>query len=305
MVKNKKCINDDKKSYTGKEPSPKGLGYCAHASKLNEKRKGRDGNIWIVSKTSNNIKRWIKFNKDYDLKKYKLYTPYYNGYPSANQKVYIKKNDVLVFSMYDKNNNKYKNDTKENLIKKIKAKKIFIGKNTKTITNKLSGAIGKKYDNSTILIYLGTDKYILLDGNKIKNIKMNDTIVSFHAPVGNSGVPYPYAIGKKYIHSFLVPIGKLPIKYFPNIKNQMKLSERIDLLDPFFEKKMSISIGDFVKILDKKLDKIEIDDLSKIYKAYDIEKYKKIGKKKFDKNKTRRENLIHFIENFTSIKFKR
>ena len=46
-----KCKNDKTRSYKGNEPSPKGLGYCAHAEDLNKKRKGKDGNIWIVSET--------------------------------------------------------------------------------------------------------------------------------------------------------------------------------------------------------------------------------------------------------------
>ena len=33
-----KCKNDPIRSYIGNEPSPKGLGYCAHAEKLNKKR---------------------------------------------------------------------------------------------------------------------------------------------------------------------------------------------------------------------------------------------------------------------------
>lgn len=32
------CKNDSKKSYKGTEPSPKGLGYCAHASKVGLKK---------------------------------------------------------------------------------------------------------------------------------------------------------------------------------------------------------------------------------------------------------------------------
>ena len=38
-----KCKNDPKKSYKGTEPSPKGLGYCAHGEKLGKVRKGKDG----------------------------------------------------------------------------------------------------------------------------------------------------------------------------------------------------------------------------------------------------------------------
>ena len=59
-----KCKNDTTRSYKGNEPSPKGLGYCAHAEKLNKKKKGKDGNMWIVSKTSKGVKRWIILKKE-------------------------------------------------------------------------------------------------------------------------------------------------------------------------------------------------------------------------------------------------
>ena len=49
------CINDKSRTYKGTEPSPKGLGYCAHAEKIDSKKKGKDGNIWIVSITKNKI----------------------------------------------------------------------------------------------------------------------------------------------------------------------------------------------------------------------------------------------------------
>jgi len=42
------CKNDAKRSYTGEEPSPKGLGYCAHAEAEDSERAGRDGRTWVV-----------------------------------------------------------------------------------------------------------------------------------------------------------------------------------------------------------------------------------------------------------------
>ena len=71
------CKNDPKKSYIGNEPSPKGLGYCAHAEKVGVVRKGLDGNKWIISTTSKGVKRWIKhkiekkINKNIGIKKMK------------------------------------------------------------------------------------------------------------------------------------------------------------------------------------------------------------------------------------------
>ncbi len=53
------CKNDSKRNYKGNEPSPKGLGFCAHAEPVHKKRKGLDGNMWIVKEVSNG-KRWFK-----------------------------------------------------------------------------------------------------------------------------------------------------------------------------------------------------------------------------------------------------
>ena len=57
------CKNDPSRYYSGDEPSPKGKGYCAHGENIGTKKNGKDGNKWIVTKTKNGVKRWIKFNK--------------------------------------------------------------------------------------------------------------------------------------------------------------------------------------------------------------------------------------------------
>lgn len=53
------CKNNNKKNYTGEEPSPKGLGYCAGSEKEGTKMKGKDGNMWIKK-----FGRWIKFKNN-------------------------------------------------------------------------------------------------------------------------------------------------------------------------------------------------------------------------------------------------
>jgi uncharacterized protein YwqG len=67
-----KCINDNKKSYQGTEPSPKGLGYCAHAEKVGKERKGKDNNIWINKKTKNYV-RWFRKNQKKTVKRKSYY----------------------------------------------------------------------------------------------------------------------------------------------------------------------------------------------------------------------------------------
>ena len=54
------CKNDPSKSYKGTEPSPKGMGWCAHGEKEGKVRKGKDGKEWIVKKVKNGSKRWVK-----------------------------------------------------------------------------------------------------------------------------------------------------------------------------------------------------------------------------------------------------
>lgn len=62
------CKNDPNKTYKGDEPSPKGLGYCAHSEKIGKIRIGKDKNKWIIILTSKGIKRWIKYNSTKNLK---------------------------------------------------------------------------------------------------------------------------------------------------------------------------------------------------------------------------------------------
>ena len=57
-----KCKNDINRSYKGTEPSPKGLGYCAHVMEVGKKKKGKDNNMWIIKEIKNGSKRWIKYN---------------------------------------------------------------------------------------------------------------------------------------------------------------------------------------------------------------------------------------------------
>lgn len=53
-----KCKNDPRSWYKGTEPSPKGLGYCAHAERIGKIRVGRDNNKWKIVLNSRGIKRW-------------------------------------------------------------------------------------------------------------------------------------------------------------------------------------------------------------------------------------------------------
>lgn len=57
------CKNNPERSYTGTEPSPKGLGFCASGEVDGTKMRGKDGNMWI--KTND---RWVKHISKRELK---------------------------------------------------------------------------------------------------------------------------------------------------------------------------------------------------------------------------------------------
>ena len=65
-----KCKNDPGRTYKGTEPSPKGLGYCAHTHLWGSMRVGRDGTIWEVKSTKNGTKRWVRSKDNYEYLKY-------------------------------------------------------------------------------------------------------------------------------------------------------------------------------------------------------------------------------------------
>ena len=71
-----KCKNDPTRYFKGTEPSPKGLGWCAHSMKVGAVKKGKDGDMWEVKEIKNGSKRWIKINNNKNIQKYlekKLY----------------------------------------------------------------------------------------------------------------------------------------------------------------------------------------------------------------------------------------
>ena len=53
------CKNNSAFSYTGKEMSPMGLGYCADGESVGKELMGRDGKAWVVG-VKNSNKMWMR-----------------------------------------------------------------------------------------------------------------------------------------------------------------------------------------------------------------------------------------------------
>ncbi len=72
-------------------------------------------------------------------------------------------------------------------------KKIWIGKSLMDDMTKFSGGYGKKFDGNSILVEVSENTYVFI-GDKIFTFKTQYPIKKFLSPVGNSDVPYPFAI---------------------------------------------------------------------------------------------------------------
>lgn len=286
------CKNDKTKSYNGDEPSPKGLGYCAHAEKVGFTHKGLDNNMWEVKKVSNDSKRWIKKSNESNEKKFKGYKKYFihqnGGRPYL---VYIKKLDVYIYGILNKDKLQFDDYSIKDidnlwmytkLIKHVKPEKIFIGNSPKIEMTISSGGHGKSFDGNSILLMLKKNKYMMIEGyTRITKFSTeNDEIIKYYSFIGNNDVAYPMAIGKKYYYFFTYPEGYLDKKEFSKIKNTKDLQIILDearVYDPFLislkdqkNKSKKISLEEFKNIKQKPLKDISIKEMKELAKLFTV-----------------------------------
>ena len=163
-----KCKNDPTRSFKGTEPSPKGLGWCAHSMKVCVVKKGKDGNKWVIKQVKNGSKRWMKIKKeDMKIKKIKK----------------NKKKDIILSGSYS-GVTKYKKMKNFDIIKsEIKLNKNISCKKNKLIINKDNNKIYIYHDfNSIINNFSG--RWYNTDLKKYSKYKLDD---------------------KKYILTYIIP----------------------------------------------------------------------------------------------------
>jgi hypothetical protein len=276
------CKKNNKKTYKGNEPSPKGLGYCAHNEDLGKIRIGLDGKKWIIKSSSNGIKRWIRHNEII----HKGYKKYFiiDCENTKSFLIYIKK-DVYIYK-------------KNKLIEHYVPEKIFIGKSPYTNMPKYSLQYGKKYDGNTILLLLNNNNYVFISDNNIFNFKTNnDKILKFYSFIVNNNSVLPIAFGQKYIYFFNYPNGYLDKSEFPK-NNIEKIIDKGIELNPFLisfvthkSKNNTITLEEFKNMKEMSLDDISLDKIKKLAKIYG-----------FPTNGTKKE-LAYKIENVKGILF--
>jgi len=190
------CKNNDKRTYKGNEPSPKGLGYCAHTEEVDKIMDGLDGNKWIISVTSRGVKRWVK-------------------YTSNEKSINKHKNNCSKFVIYEK---KYETgffikSIKYDLIKGIEDKKKrllrkFITYNTfeNNYTEVPDDYKKKKLSKKTINDYYCGSKIILEKNNEdYKKINKKHSGYKSYFTHWNGGNPFCVYIKNDEVYIYYIP----------------------------------------------------------------------------------------------------
>ena len=250
----------------------KGPEESATLFSVGTKKKGNDGNMWVIVKNKNGVKRWQKktkkstkkskkstkkstrkstrksIKKSSKLLTGKKYLIFDNG--GRPYKVVIKRKGLDIFT-YDDSIEDINYDNYPILIKSYRnLKKIFVPKGIDDRGNAWSGGRG-----NTILAQISGNRYLFI-GPWIYEFETKGKILEYHSQVGNSGVPYPLAIGENNV-CFLIGKGEgyLSREYFEEFPK--KYSWAIDGYSRLwgqntFEKKLSTKKISKIKVIKKR-----------------------------------------------------
>jgi hypothetical protein len=198
-----------------------------------------------------------------------VYYTHHNG--GRPYKVVINGKNVTVYDrIYSKSLDNYAEILNCHLI----ADKVFIGKSPLIEMTNISGAHGSAFDGNSILIREANNNYKFIGHEIIEFKPDNDIIKTFVSPVGNNDVPYPFAIGKKYVYSFVHPFGYIDIKLI-NIENYDWTINDMSNYGPFFTnfdhtKKFDMTPQEFEIIRNKPLNEIPAATIKMMARMFSV-----------------------------------
>jgi hypothetical protein len=228
-----KCVKLESKKYKSRDSPPYSAMDCKGVKLL-----GNDGQQYISKADKNGIYKWVKiaekeklsFFKNLEHNKYSykksMFAPVnVSKFLKCISPGIIKDTDnkpkhiyeildnrwtpFLVFDYgdhVDVYNQKYNKETDEyeiqGKIMQTKYINIFVGDNDLKFDDyEMEKGEGR---GNSILLQTGKNKYIYIgDGIRSFTTKNGDVIKKYYSPVGNNVVPYPYAVGEKYVYFML------------------------------------------------------------------------------------------------------
>jgi hypothetical protein len=172
-------------------------------------KKGNDGKDYVSAVDSRGVYKWVPKERGAaarsTLKKkgVKTYTMLNNG--SEPFTADVSPSRMEIYRQVYKEDSGVEAPVRDKKVVDTPYKKIFIGDNDMRLSMKESGAAPKgMYPGNSILICTGPGKYIFV-GHEIFSLETvgGEEIKTYYSPVGNSAVPYPYAVGEHYTYFML------------------------------------------------------------------------------------------------------
>jgi hypothetical protein len=195
------CVEIKTKKYQTRKGPPYHAKDCKGLVK-----KGNDGKDYISAVDKRGIYKWVPKDKGLRTTKkkgVKTYTMLDNG--SDPFVADVSPSHIEIYRQTFKEEGGVESYIRDKKVVDTSYKNIFIGDNDLRLTMKESGAAPKgMYPGNSILIKTGKGKYIFA-GHEIFSFETrdNEDIKKYYSPVGNSAVPYPYAVGEKYTYFML------------------------------------------------------------------------------------------------------
>jgi hypothetical protein len=192
------CVASTRKKYTSRSSPP----YPAQACK-GQTKKGNDGKTYLSQPTATGVYRWVPLSVDGTRKRTPGVTSYLihdNGGRFFRVEVTPSKKTAEVF--YKKEGDI--TDQGKSILR-TRYTDIFIGENKTPETRSIINDKG-----NSILLHISKANYIYI-GHMIQSFETREgeKIKSYYSPIGNSDVPYPYAIGEQYTY-FMLDMDTIP-----------------------------------------------------------------------------------------------
>jgi hypothetical protein len=176
-------VNKTKKSI---RPSPS---VSATDYDIGTIKKGSDGNKWIILQTKSKINRWVKLTG-----RVRVFDTWDNGaYPF---RVVISDKLIVVFKGDYNSTEKYY-FCEKNVLTLNKFKRVFVGRNMPS-----QSYYKQPFTGNSILIEIKHLTYIYI-GESIKQFRTPEPIIKYVSNMGNSSVPYPYALSDDFAYIML------------------------------------------------------------------------------------------------------
>jgi hypothetical protein len=191
------CIEIKTKKYQTRKGPPYHAKDCKGQTK-----KGNDGKEYVSAVDSRGTYKWVirgarVTQKKKGVKTYKMIDN--GGEPFVAD---VSPSRVEIYRQTFKVNGGVEQYVRDKKVVDTPYKKIFIGDNDLRFDD--GQAPKGMYPGNSILICLGKGKYIFA-GQEIYSLETKDgeEIMKYYSPVGNSAVPYPYAVGENYTYFML------------------------------------------------------------------------------------------------------